>query len=86
MTRTILLLVALLLHGACAVAGPVNINTASAAELDAELRGIGEVLAARIVRYREVHGPFRQPEDIQNVPYVGVKTFQKNRENIRVRD
>ncbi len=81
-----LLLLVLLLFGATLQAGPVNINTASAAELDAELLGIGQVLAGRIVRYRERHGPFATPEDIQNVPYVGIKTFQKNRDNIRVGD
>lgn len=65
-------------------AGPVNINTADVQQLDQELEGVGPALAQRIVRYREAHGPFRSPEDIQNVPYVGVKTFQKNRQFILV--
>ena len=65
-------------------AGPVNINTASRDELDRELEGIGVALADRIVRWRQRHGPFEKPEDIQNVPYVGIKTFEKNRHNIRV--
>lgn len=74
----------LLLSGA--QAGPININTASRAQLDAELEGVGTALAERIVRYREQHGPFLRPEDLQNVPYVGVKTFQKNRANILLKD
>ena len=51
-------------------AGKLNINTAGAAELTA-LPGIGEVLAERIVAYREEHGPFAAVEDIQNVPGIG---------------
>jgi competence ComEA-like helix-hairpin-helix protein len=44
--------------------GPcVNLNTASAAEL-ITLPGIGEVIAKRIVDYREKRGPFRRPEEI----------------------
>ena len=50
--------------------GKLNINTAGAAELTA-LPGIGEVLAERIVAYREEHGPFTAVEDIQNVPGIG---------------
>ncbi len=69
-----------------ALAGPININTATLEQLDEELQGIGTALARRIVDYREAHGPFRSPEDIQKVPYVGVKTFQKNRALILVAD
>lgn len=76
----------LLLASSLALAGQVNINTASQQQLDEELQGIGQMLAQRIVRYRQAHGPFRSPEEIQNVPYVGVKTFQKNRKLIVVND
>jgi competence protein ComEA len=41
----------------------VNLNTASAEELKA-LPEIGEVLASRIIEYRERHGQFRRPQDI----------------------
>lgn len=85
MWRTVFFTLALLLQ-AQVWAGPVNINTASRERLDEELSGIGSVLADRIVRYREAHGPFRSPDEIQNVPYIGVKTFEKNRAHIRVRD
>jgi len=44
--------------------GPcINLNTASAAEL-ITLPGVGEVMAKRIVDYRERRGPFRRPEEI----------------------
>jgi competence protein ComEA len=49
-----------------ASAGPLNINTASAAELD-ELPGIGEVIAERIVAYRERHGAFSSIEELAEV-------------------
>ena len=49
-----------------ASAGPVNINTATAAELDA-LPGIGEVIAQRIVAYRESHGAFTTVDDLAEV-------------------
>ncbi|ORE89523.1 putative comE operon protein 1 [Oceanococcus atlanticus] len=79
------MLLAVLIH-TWVWAAPVNINTASRERLDEELSGIGSVLADRIVRYREAHGPFRSPDEIQNVPYIGVKTFEKNRQRIQVQD
>lgn len=41
----------------------VNLNAATADEL-INLPGIGEVMAKRIVDYRELHGRFRRPEEI----------------------
>ena len=49
---------------------PVNINTATEAELDT-LPGIGEELARRIVAYREENGPFAATEDLINVKGIG---------------
>ena len=49
---------------------PVNVNTAPAEELTA-LPGIGEVLARRIVEYREEHGPFLSEEALMEVPGIG---------------
>jgi competence protein ComEA len=54
---------------------PININTASATELQA-LKGIGPALAERIVKYREDNGPFRKPSDIMNVDGIGWKTYE----------
>ncbi len=61
--------------------GVVNINTASAKELET-LPGVGEVTARRIIDYREAHGPFETIEDIQNVPGIGEKTFEGIKEMI----
>lgn len=52
----------------------VDINTADADAL-AELPGIGDTLARRIVKYREAHGPFEHAEDIQNVKGIGAGRF-----------
>lgn len=49
---------------------PVNVNTAGEEELTA-LPGIGEELAARIVAYREEHGPFAVVEDLTEVSGIG---------------
>jgi competence protein ComEA len=55
---------------------PVNINTASAAELEG-LPGIGAAMAARIVEYRQKNGPFKKIEDLMNVRGLGEKNFLK---------
>lgn len=66
-----------------AAAGLVNINTASAAELDT-LPGIGPGYAERIIAYREAYGPFARVEDIQNVPGIGPATLERIRDLITV--
>lgn len=59
-----------------AITGVININTASAAELDA-LPGIGVKTAERIVAYRQKNGPFKKVEELMNVRGVGEKNFLK---------
>jgi len=51
----------------------VNLNTATAAELEA-LPEIGETLAQRIIVYREQHGSFRRPQEI-----IIIEGFSENR-------
>jgi competence protein ComEA len=48
----------------------VNLNTASAGELDA-LPGIGPVLAERIVAHRTAQGPFTSVDQLDDVPGIG---------------
>jgi comEA protein len=66
-----------------AVQGKVNLNTASAAQLDT-LPGIGATYAQRIIDYRNTHGGFKSIEEIKNVKGIGDKTFEKLRELISV--
>jgi competence protein ComEA len=51
-------------------AGPVNVNTATAEQLDA-LPGVGPATAAAIVKEREAHGPFRSVDDLGRVRGIG---------------
>ncbi len=67
-----------------AFAGPVDINTANAETLSAELDGVGMSKAKAIVEYREKHGPFKNPEDLSLVKGIGDRTVELNRANIRV--
>ena len=50
--------------------GKIHLNSATTAELE-ELPGVGPVLAAAIVAYREQHGPFKTIEDLLDVTGVG---------------
>lgn len=54
----------------------ININTASAAELD-RLPGVGPVTAMKIIDYRNQHGPFRKVEDLKRISGIGDATFAK---------
>jgi competence protein ComEA len=63
----------------------ININTASAEEL-MQLNGIGSSHAANIIAFREKNGPFKNPEDLINVPRIGQKTFEKNKDLIIIQN
>ncbi len=56
--------------GAGAPAGLVNLNTATADQLDA-LPGVGPVMAQRIIAYRTDHGPFTAVSQLQQVSGIG---------------
>ena len=61
----------------------ININTASAAELEA-LPRVGPALAQRIVDYRVNHGPFRAIEDVMQVSGIGPAIFGQIKDLITV--
>lgn len=61
----------------------VNINTATAEELD-KLNGIGPALAERVIQYREEHGAFENKYDIMDVSGIGSGIYEKIKENICV--
>lgn len=64
-------------------AGPVNLNAASAEQLDA-LPGVGPVLARRIVDYRDAHGGFGSVDELRQVDGIGASRFQDLRELVTV--
>lgn len=63
-------------------AEPININTASANEIDNALYGIGSGKAKAIVEYRTANGPFKTPEDLLQVAGIGQKTVASIRHNL----
>lgn len=71
-------------HHARRVGHPVNINTATAEEINSGLVAIGPAKAAAIVEYREKHGSFKQVADLQNVKGIGPSIMEKNKEWIKI--
>ena len=63
--------------------GPININRASASELDS-LDGIGPVIAKRIIAYRTTNGAFLAIEDLLKVSGIGDAKLAQFKEKIRV--
>lgn len=57
-------------------AGKVNLNTATLEGLQ-EIPGIGEVRAQAILEYRQQAGGFKSVEEIQEVPGIKGKTYEK---------
>ena len=64
---------------------PVNVNTATAEELDV-LPGIGPALAGRIIAYREEHGPFTAVEQLLEVSGIGEAVLDGLRDQIVLED
>jgi competence protein ComEA len=81
--RYIVMLVTLGLVGDT-IAAPVNINSADAATLARELKGIGMKRAQAIVEYRSHHGPFKSPDELVLVKGIGPAAIARNRADLRV--
>lgn len=60
----------------------LNINNASAAEIQDKLIGIGAKKAQAIVDYREKNGKFIALEQLTEVSGIGKATLEKNRDRI----
>lgn len=57
---------------------PININSATVSDLEA-LPHVGKETAQKIVRSRELHGPFISVNDMARVSGLGPKTLEKVR-------
>ena len=62
---------------------PIDINRADKEEFMA-LPGIGDVLAQRILAYREQEGPFESVEELLNVEGIGKKRMEDMLELITI--
>lgn len=67
--------------GSKVFSGTVYVNRASISQFDS-LSGIGPVLAKRIVDYRSANGPFVDIAELQKVPGIGMKTFERIRSRL----
>ncbi|MEO8084705.1 MAG: helix-hairpin-helix domain-containing protein [Ardenticatenales bacterium] len=65
-------------------AAPIDLNRATAADLDA-LPGVGPAVAARIIAYRTANGPFRSAEELLSVSGIGERTLERLRPGVVVR-
>lgn len=65
------------------VSSPINLNTATQAQLDT-LPGIGPVMAARIIAYKLKNGPFVVVEDLKKVTGIGESKFAEISKLVRI--
>lgn len=69
----------------CVNAVGVDVNTASAPLL-AHVSGLSRSIANNVIDYRDLHGSFRQREQLKKVPRLGAKAFEQCAGFLRIRD
>ncbi|MGC4814922.1 helix-hairpin-helix domain-containing protein [Micromonospora sp. DT228] len=69
--------------GATPATGPLNLNTATLAQLDA-LPGVGPVLAQRILDHRDQHGGFKAVGDLRQVDGIGDARYEQLKDLVTV--
>ncbi|MCZ7378942.1 helix-hairpin-helix domain-containing protein [Micromonospora sp. WMMC250] len=69
--------------GAAPATGPLNLNTATLAQLDA-LPGVGPVLAQRILAHRDQHGGFKSVGDLRQVDGIGDARYEQLKDLVTV--
>jgi len=73
----------LMLSGTAYASDKIDLNTASAAQLQ-ELHGVGVKTAAAIVAYREAHGAFKSVDGLTDVKGIGKKKLSKIEDSLEV--
>jgi competence protein ComEA len=66
-----------------APSGPVNLNAATAEQLDT-LDGVGPATAQKILEYRTAHGGFASVDDLAQIPGIGPKKLEALRARVTV--
>jgi len=61
----------------------ININESDLVGLT-KLKGVGSVLAGRIIEYRSTNGSFRSVEELKKVKGVGQKLYEKIRDGVSI--
>ncbi|MFZ8757256.1 ComEA family DNA-binding protein [Microbacterium sp. HMH0099] len=69
--------------GGAAASGTIDLNTATADQLDT-LPRIGPAIAERIISWREENGRFTSVDDLLSVPGIGEKMLAGLRDKVRV--
>jgi len=82
--KIILFTIAVLSCNSLALAAPVDINTATAEHLAANIKGIGQKKAEAIVAYRVANGPFKKVDELTKVNGIGAKLIKKNRKDLLI--
>ncbi len=78
-----IILAASILFSNALFAGEININSADAQTISDNLNGIGLKKAEAIVTWRTENGEFKELAELQQVKGIGIKTLEKNKENIK---
>lgn len=81
--KKMLLALCLLLGAYLPAHAVVNLNTATAEQLES-LNGIGPAKAEAIIEYRKKNGNFKTVDDLNNVPGIGDKTMAKLKPELTV--
>ncbi|MCS7485429.1 competence protein ComEA [Marinomonas sp. BSi20414] len=84
MSRSLLVAALALVPFSLFAATPLDINTATAAELAAVMSGVGSKKAEAIIAYRDANGRFESIEQLSEVKGIGDALLSRNKDLLRV--